>query len=284
VNTDEILAAVERQVRYHAKTLARRCVESGLDADDLAQEARAAVVASASGYDPDQTVPSTYFARRIRGAMLDAIRCASFAPRLTVERGEPLVKVERLNDLNYERWKQSSNGTGNTFARNSGESYRVDPAHHDPEPADDAEVEFMAVASRLCRGLSARERAVLRWYYCRGWTMKEIGNRLGLSEARVSLVHSELIGRAAGRQRPTRERDTPAVRLKNGVPPALVRRLAEFGLAGREFAYTGSHWSAVVPCPHCGGDRHVSLPTVTNWVNRGRVVPRCAACPQGVPA
>jgi RNA polymerase sigma factor FliA len=202
VNTDEILHAVERQVRYHAKTLARRCVESGLDADDLAQEARAAVVASASGYDPEKTVPTTYFARRIRGAMLDAIRCASFAPRLAVQRGEPLVKVERFSDINASRWCELHNGSEKTVTRNSGESYRVDPAHHDPEPADDAEVEFIAVASRLCRGLSARERAILRWYYCRGLTMKQIGGRLGLSEARVSQIHTQIMAKMSGREVP----------------------------------------------------------------------------------
>lgn len=271
MTTDEILTAVEPVIRYHADRLVKRLSpDSGLDADDLCQEARAAVVLSAGGYDPERSNPRTYFARRIHGAMVDAVRDASFAPRLAVQRGEPLAKVVSMTALNATRYDDDR------WLTKGGSYLRFDPPHFDQEPADDAETEFLSVARRLCRGLSARERCVLRWYYCRGWTMRQIGERLGLSEARVSMVHSDLMDRAAGRPKRARPR---AVSAAVAVPAALARRLAGFGLEGRDFEHRDRHWRAVAACPHCGSDREVSLPAVTNWERRGRVVPRCASCP-----
>lgn len=68
----ELLAAVEPVVRYHAARLARRYRD--LSADDLAQEARIAVVQGHPKYDAKRCDARTYFRPRIVGAMLDAIR------------------------------------------------------------------------------------------------------------------------------------------------------------------------------------------------------------------
>ena len=47
----------------------------------------------------------------------------------------------------------------------------------------------------VTKGLSKSERLIIILYYYEELTMKEIGETLGLSESRVSQMHSELIER-----------------------------------------------------------------------------------------
>jgi RNA polymerase sigma factor for flagellar operon FliA len=43
--------------------------------------------------------------------------------------------------------------------------------------------------------LTPRQRDVLRMHYDEGRTLREIGERLGVTESRVSQIHSEAVGR-----------------------------------------------------------------------------------------
>ena len=53
--------------------------------------------------------------------------------------------------------------------------------------------------------LPERERLVLILYYYEEMTLKEIGAILGVSEARVSQIHTKAIGRLRGKLRPNQE-------------------------------------------------------------------------------
>ncbi|MBC7816114.1 MAG: sigma-70 family RNA polymerase sigma factor, partial [Planctomycetaceae bacterium] len=57
----------------------------------------------------------------------------------------------------------------------------------------------------VTRGLNRNERLIIILYYYEELTMKEIGNTLGLSESRVSQMHSSIVARLKdqlGRRRP----------------------------------------------------------------------------------
>lgn len=51
----------------------------------------------------------------------------------------------------------------------------------------------------LLRGLNATERMIVTLYYAEGETMNAIGQATGLSESRVSQLHSSIIARLKAR-------------------------------------------------------------------------------------
>ena len=51
-------------------------------------------------------------------------------------------------------------------------------------------------------GLLEQERLVIALYYYEEMTLKEIGETLGISESRVSQIHTKAIGRLKGRMQP----------------------------------------------------------------------------------
>lgn len=193
---EQAVAACDRMIRHHARKIA--ATHSDLAADDLYQVGAAAVVEYVRGgrYDPARGKLVTALALRVRGEMLDEVRrvspCSRLHARERKEAGLPASPVERFSEMDA--------GTGlsqdhNYVARKGGPKLRFDPAHHDPEPADDAETEFLAVCRVLFDGLGETERTLLRCYFVRGMTMKEVGERIGVTEGRVSQRLSAIIGR-----------------------------------------------------------------------------------------
>lgn len=51
----------------------------------------------------------------------------------------------------------------------------------------------------LLKGLTGKERIILRLYYVDGHSMREIGQHLGICESRVSQIHKNLLGRLRAR-------------------------------------------------------------------------------------
>jgi RNA polymerase sigma factor for flagellar operon FliA len=56
----------------------------------------------------------------------------------------------------------------------------------------------------VTRGLNRNERLIMILYYYEEQTMKEIGGTLGLSESRVSQMHSSIVARLQGQLRQRR--------------------------------------------------------------------------------
>lgn len=192
---EDALAALDGMLRYYAKRIARS--NPMVEADDLYQVGAAAVVEYVRSGRYDQAIASlrTALLPRVRGAMLDEVRRQSWLPRLEVERlkadGDDGVKVVKFSE-----WHPSAKVVRSN--RHETAMIRFDPPHRDPEPSDHPEVEFLSVVRGLCSGLSAVERRILVWYYVRGLLMIDIGARLGLSESRVSQIHTEIMQRVRG--------------------------------------------------------------------------------------
>jgi RNA polymerase sigma factor for flagellar operon FliA len=56
-------------------------------------------------------------------------------------------------------------------------------------------IQKMDVMKLVTKGLNRNERLIIILYYYEELTMKEIGNTLGLSESRVSQMHSSIVAR-----------------------------------------------------------------------------------------
>lgn len=197
--------------RYAAKT--------PLGFDDLITAAQLGLYEAIEKFDPSQNVRfSTYSAQRICGSIRDEIRSLDHVPRLTRMRQSAFLKAqnELACRLGYTPspeevcqllgvWTSAPAAITslddliqNTLSENRPQSLGVllrDRRVPRPEQGllDDA---FWHEA---CVGLSGAERTIIRLYYRDGKTMKAVGKSLGLSESRVSQIHTAVLPRIKAR-------------------------------------------------------------------------------------
>lgn len=202
-------------VRRIAERRWRKIPTGVVDVDELVAEGTMAVMQSLDRFDAGRgTRPSTFLSWRVNGAITDYLRHLDHVPRLDRQRlkaGEidgvaELISLETVT-------AESSEGRTRTLA-DLLEDRSIHP-FADRQAAD----EFYR---ELLRGCNRTERLIVLLYYREGLTMKEAAEHVGLSESRVSQLHSRLIERFrdAGRAAPPTpaKRKTPAKRR----PPVAV--------------------------------------------------------------
>ncbi len=203
-------------VRYQAERLAATLPRS-VDVEDLAQEGNFGLMDAIKKFDPERGNKfKTYCSRRIRGSIIDALRNLDWVPRLTRSRAgkadrirqqfrsefgrEPtdaelaegleldvqaLGKAQPRSMLNLsDRRPDSSEQRASIDTL--GESGEINPF----DAANRADL--IAV---LTRPLSEKERSILHMYYLDGLNLREIGERLSLTESRVCQIHGNVIRR-----------------------------------------------------------------------------------------
>ncbi len=185
--------------------------------DDLIQSGMIGLLEAARKYDPGKGASfETYAGIRIRGAIIDEVRKGDWTPR-SVHRNSRRISdaihaVEsRLGrdaqDPDVARELGVSLDEYHELLRDSASarlfSYEElsDVGEHGPleqvasdAPAPDAQIEGGAFARALADAiglLPERERLVLSLYYDEELNLKEIGQVLGVSESRVSQIHSQ---------------------------------------------------------------------------------------------
>ena len=189
--------------------------------DDLVSDGQIGLLDAVRGFQPERGLRfTTYAPLRIRGAMLDGLRSRDATSRLARRKGHQLesarqafwrrhgrwpteaelaaelqLSVEALAKLRLEASPISSDSLEMVIfdADRPMALHAVvaDPAAREPDEAESRH-EFWREAVRGC---NRNERLLVLLYYRDGWTMKEIGRTLGLSESRVSQMHSALLPR-----------------------------------------------------------------------------------------
>ncbi len=207
------------------ESLARRMAATmphSVDVGDLVQDGMLGLIDAARRFDERRGIKFETFAeRRVRGAMIDALRRAAWPRgvrrvRRELEAARQALRRElgvepSLADLaarmgadqsRLERTILRITTIESTSPLTSGEV--TDPAALPPalvpsEPvAPDRALEQQEVRARIRAALLAlppRERRVIGLYYYGGATMKQIGARIGVNESRVSQLHARAIGR-----------------------------------------------------------------------------------------
>jgi RNA polymerase sigma factor (sigma-70 family) len=151
-----------------ARTMAKRRPGLAELRDELEAAALVGLWMATATYDAGRAAFATHAAIRVRGEMLDWIR--QICPLTRRQAREGSIRLVSL---------QEPTEDGRPLLAHL-------PGVQDPEPwVDDFD--------RLLRGLPFRSREVLRLYHVEDLTMREIGARLGLSESRVSQVHSDAL-------------------------------------------------------------------------------------------
>ena len=207
------------------EALARRMAASmphSIDVGDLVQDGVLGLIDAAHRFDADRGIKFETFAeRRVRGAMIDALRKDAWPRGVRRQRRELDAARESLRrELGHEpSMADLAARVGSDEKRLSRTIVRINTIeatsplatgeHMDEsslptalvpsEPdAPDAAYEKTEVRERVraaIRTLPTRERKVIGLYYYGEVTMKQIGAEIGVNESRVSQLHARAIRR-----------------------------------------------------------------------------------------
>jgi RNA polymerase sigma factor FliA len=202
-----------------------------VDDGDLVSYGLLGLIAAIERYDPDRDVKfETYAIARIKGSILDELRALDWVPRSVrsrarqIERamGELEAKLGRapsdeelaakvgisveelegsLTDISRssiaaldELWTISGSGGDQVALIDTIED------EHGPEPQTAfAQTELREIVADAITNLPEREKLVITLYYYEDLTLREIGEVLGVTESRVSQLHTKAILRMKAR-------------------------------------------------------------------------------------
>ncbi|MBI2220477.1 MAG: FliA/WhiG family RNA polymerase sigma factor [Acidobacteria bacterium] len=251
------------------ESLARRVAASmphSIDIGDLVQDGMIGLIDAAHRFDEDRGIKFETFAeRRVRGAMIDALRREAWPRGVRRVRRELEAAREQLRrELGSEpsladlaaRVGSDEARLNRTIVRiHTIESTSPLSAGEHPDaaalppvlvpsepPAPDKAYEVSEVKARIraaIMSLPPRERKVVSLYYFGEVTMKQIGAEIGVNESRVSQLHARAIQRlrkALGAEGASGQQARGDV-----VEIGAVLKMAKASLAPRKDAASADH-------------------------------------------
>lgn len=208
LTADEVLAMFDDYIKARAKKAeSRYAYVSYLTASDYEQEARISVADAVVAYDPSITLPATYFIPRINWAICDAVRRSGWVSRKEAKdcqnAGISPRNLTAFSAINSAK-ERAYSSNGHSAHHKSTEDIRdsanlfsiINPAcHAEPEHHDGAEAELIAMIRASGGSVSPSESRLIRWYFVRCLSLKQIAARLGVSESRTSQRFTVLLDR-----------------------------------------------------------------------------------------
>ncbi len=209
----ELHSTLVKRIAHHL--LAR--LPSNVVLEDLIQAGMVGLLEAARKYDASKGASfETYAGIRIRGAIIDEVRRGDWTPRSVHRNGRRVSEAIKVIESRTGRDAQDGEvalelnitvAEYHALLKDSAESrlFSFDKltgpqdegageaiASNEPDPSDAYEQkDFLKAIAREIQGLPEREKLVLSLYYDEELNLKEIGQVLGVSESRVSQIHSQ---------------------------------------------------------------------------------------------
>jgi RNA polymerase sigma factor for flagellar operon FliA len=217
-------------VKYVAGRLSSNLPQT-VDTSDLISYGVFGLIDAIEKYDPERGIKfETYAIARIKGAIIDELRALDWVPRSVRARAREIetayialenrlkrvpgdaevaaemgVTPKELQDiftkLSYTSvvsFEELWSNPGDREERGSAIGTIADETAEDPVKVFEAG-EIKEILARAIERLPDREKIVVALYYYEGLTLKEIGTVLGVTESRVSQLHTKAVLRLRAR-------------------------------------------------------------------------------------
>jgi len=227
---DRLIVTYAPLVKYVAGRLGSG-LPAHVDDEDLVSYGLLGLIGAIERYDPDRDVKfETYAIARIRGAIIDELRALDWVPRSVRSRARDIeraigeleaklgrvptdeeiagklgVTTEELDESLSEISRSSIAALDElwTIGGSGGDQVALIDTIEDTEAPDPqgalSQTELReAIADAIAR-LPEREKLVVTLYYYEELTLREIGEVLGVTESRVSQLHTKAILRLKAR-------------------------------------------------------------------------------------
>ena len=195
-----------------------------VDIDDLVHAGIIGLFDAATRYDPSKKVAfSSYAKHRIKGAILDSLRQLDWASRdlrrrhkqiesatrdlaAILQRNPTQAEVAEKLGVGEERWRRIMLELRNGgLVSTSGRTQDGEDAPAPDYPADlETRPDQICARDEMCMylrialdALPDRYRQVVQLYYSQELTMREIGDKMGINESRVSQIHKSALQKMA---------------------------------------------------------------------------------------
>ena len=190
--------------------------------DDIVSEGILTLLSAIDKYDPEKGIKfETYVAKRIRGMVIDMARKQDWLPRNIRQRAKEIDAAvsslanelgrfptdqevaQRLGIPTDKYQKEAARvALSNTLSLDAlmdardMEGYRFEVSSEDPKLQPETVLEDQELQETLAGGIASlqeNEQIVLSLYYEKNLHMKEIAQVMGVSEPRISQIHSRAI-------------------------------------------------------------------------------------------
>jgi len=218
-------------VRFNAERVRSRLPDA-VELDDLISSGTFGLISAIESFDLERGVKfETFCVPRIRGAMLDELRSMDWAPRMVRSQASRFNQARKELESSLGRRPTEIELAGRlevsleevermALESNVAIQISLHKVRRDDEGAkEQTEIDVLEdrkgvdptrrlqkrdLMRLVTKGLNRAERLILLLYYYEEMTMKEIGHTLGLSESRVSQMHSNIVERLKGQLSPRR--------------------------------------------------------------------------------
>jgi len=224
-NRDEVIKEYAPMIKYVANRIALR-LPPHIEVDDLISVGVLGLIDAISKYDSTRGAKfKTYAEFRVRGAILDELRSMDWVPRsvrqkassmdaivqkLQAQLGRPPEDEEIAQEMgvSMDDFYGAINQTRSMpllsledlgISKDTGEQQSLLDCLAGKSEADPQTqlrlTELKEIIAKAIDTLPEKERLMISLYYYEELTMKEIGEVLGITESRVSQIHSKAVFR-----------------------------------------------------------------------------------------